>query len=192
MTLTQFIILLGSVYIILSLGLYFMLRKAQYKRAWFALLPVGNVYKMFSMNYDFFKGDQLISKSVDQKTYQDNRRYASLFIMLTYFITAVGITVLEETINPTDLTIEPEPASNPVEFLFTGVGDVFTFLAIGVVMFFMFRMFVNKSTGEPMNAVIIGVFILASAFSYGLTSVLLMYYFGLSPKYEYDLREENT
>lgn len=192
MTLTQFIILLGSVYIILSLGLYFMLRKAQYKRAWFALLPVGNVYKMFSMNYDFFKGDQLISKSVDQKTYQDNRRYASLFIMLTYFITAVGITVLEETINPTDLTIEREPASNPVEFLFTGVGDVFTFLAIGVVMFFMFRMFVNKSTGEPMNAVIIGVFILASAFSYGLTSVLLMYYFGLSPKYEYDLREENT
>lgn len=192
MTLTQFIILLGSVYIILSLGLYFMLRKAQYKRAWFALLPVGNVYKMFSMNYDFFKGDQLISKSVDQKTYQDNRRYASLFIMLTYFITVVGITVLEETINPTDLTIEREPASNPVEFLFTGVGDVFTFLAIGVVMFFMFRMFVNKSTGEPMNAVIIGVFILASAFSYGLTSVLLMYYFGLSPKYEYDLREENT
>ena len=192
MTLTQFIILLGSVYIILSLGLYFMLRKAQYKRAWFALLPVGNVYKMFSMNYNFFKGDQLISKSVDQKTYQDNRRYASLFIMLTYFITAVGITVLEETINPTDLTIEREPASNPVEFLFTGVGDVFTFLAIGVVMFFMFRMFVNKSTGEPMNAVIIGVFILASAFSYGLTSVLLMYYFGLSPKYEYDLREENT
>lgn len=192
MTLTQFIILLGSVYIILSLGLYFMLRKAQYKRAWFALLPVGNVYKMFSMNYDFFKGDQLKSKSVDQKTYQDNRRYASLFIMLTYFITVVGITVLEETINPTDLTIEREPASNPVEFLFTGVGDVFTFLAIGVVMFFMFRMFVNKSTGEPMNAVIIGVFILASAFSYGLTSVLLMYYFGLSPKYEYDLREENT
>ena len=192
MTLTQFIILLGSVYIILSLGLYFMLRKAQYKRAWFALLPVGNVYKMFSMNYNFFKGDQLISKSVDQKTYQDNRRYASLFIMLTYFITAVGITVLEETINPTDLTIEREPASNPVEFLFTGAGDVFTFLAIGVVMFFMFRMFVNKSTGEPMNAVIIGVFILASAFSYGLTSVLLMYYFGLSPKYEYDLREENT
>lgn len=192
MTLTEFLLILGSVYIILSLGLYFMLRKAKYKRAWFALLPAANVYKMFSMNYDFFKGSQLTSKKVEYKTYQDNRRYASLFIVMTYFITVVGINVLEEAINPTDLTIEREPASNPIEFLFTGVGDVFTFLVIGAVMFFMFRMFVNKRTGEPMNAIVIGAFILASAFSYGLTSVLLMYYFGLSPRYKYELTHEDT
>ena len=192
MTLTEFLLILGSVYIILSLGLYFMLRKAKYKRAWFALLPAANVYKMFSMNYDFFKGSQLTSKNVEYKTYQDNRRYASLFIVMTYFITVVGINVLEEAINPTDLTIEREPASNPIEFLFTGVGDVFTFLVIGAVMFFMFRMFVNKRTGEPMNAVVIGAFIIASIFSYGLTSVLLMYYFGLSPRYEYELNREDT
>ncbi len=192
MTLTEFLLILGSVYIILSLGLYFMLRKAKYKRAWFALLPAANVYKMFSMNYDFFKGSQLTSKKVEYKTYQDNRRYASLFIVMTYFITVVGINVLEEAINPTDLTIEREPASNPIEFLFTGVGDVFTFLVIGAVMFFMFRMFVNKRTGEPMNAVVIGAFIIASIFSYGLTSVLLMYYFGLSPRYEYELNREDT
>ena len=142
---------------------------------------------MFSMNYDFFKGEKLRSKEVEPSTYRENRRYASLFIMMTYLIAIVAITVIAEWIDPTDLTIEREPPSNPFEFLFTGVGDVFAFLTIGVVLFFMFRMFVNKETEQPMNAIIIGVFIIASAFSFGLPIILLMYYFGLSPKYKYDL-----
>lgn len=191
MSLAQLVILLGSVYIVLSLGLYFMLRKAKYKRPWFALLPVANVYKMFSMNYDFFKGKDLKDGSVGEMKYVENRRYASLFIMISYFISVVAISVIEELINPTDLTIEREPATNPIEFMFTGVADVYAFLAMGVIMFFMFRMFVNRSTGEPMNAIVIGAFIVGSVFSFGLTTVLLMYYIGLNPQYEYDLTRKD-
>ena len=95
--------------------------------------------------------------------------------------------VIEETISPTDLTIEREPATNPIEFMFTGVTDVYAFLAIGAITFFMFRMFVNVKTEDPMNALIIAIFIVGSVFSYGLTIVLLMYYIGLNPQYKYKM-----
>lgn len=187
MTLYQLVLILGAVYIILSLGMFFMMRKANYKRAWFSFIPVLNVYKMVSMNYDYFKRDELTSGKVSPMNYFENRRYASVFISLAYFVSVMAISVIEEVINPTDLTIERDPATNPIEFMFTGVTDVYAFLAIGAITFFMFRMFVNVKTEDPMNPIIIAIFIVASVFSYGLTIVLLMYYIGLNPQYKYKI-----
>lgn len=187
MTLYQLALILGAVYIILSLGMFFMMRKANYKRPWFAFIPVLNVYKMVSMNYDHFKGSELTGGSVSPMNYYENRRYAGVFITLAYFISVMASSVIEETISPTDLTIEREPATNPIEFMFTGVTDVYAFLAIGAITFFMFRMFVNVKTEDPMNPIIIGIFIVGSVFSYGLTIVLLMYYIGLNPQYKYKI-----
>lgn len=187
MTLEQLLLIAAVLYIILSFGMYFMLKKAQDKRAWFAFVPVANVYKMFSMNYDFFKGEGFRDGSVPPMKYRENRRYASLFLMLTYFIMTVAVFVIEELINPTDLTVEREPATNPIEFLFTGVGDVFAFLVMVVLSFFMFRMFVDRDTGEPVNAVVLGIFTVGAGLTFGLSIIVMMFYFGLSPRYKYDL-----
>lgn len=180
------LVLLLGVYLLLTLGHFFLLRRAGYDRAWFSFVPILNVYKIFSMNYDYFKGMKVV-RELEEGEFKHNRRYAAMFLTVSYMILVTASGVIEEMINPTDLTREAVSPTNPIQFIFTGFTDVLTFTIMAFVLFFMFRMFINKNTGEPLNALIIGIFIIGSFLSYGLTIVLLMYYVGLSPKYEYDL-----